>query len=361
LRTVQRWIERAGTKRLDRVDFGDRPCGPSRAINRTPAETEQRVLDVRRYLKEQSALGEYGAVAIRSEMVRQNEPTPSIRTIGRILHRGGALDGNHRRRLPPPPPGWYLPALARRDCELDSFDTVSGLVIRGGTDVSVLTGVSIHGNVISAWPRSHLTSRIVLELLLERWHALGLPEYAQFDNDTLFQGPHQHRDVVGRVMRACLLLGVTPVFAPPREPGFQNAVESLNARWQSKVWHRFEHPSLPALVARSDQFVDAHRLRAAIRHDTAPPRRPLLYSSPLDLNHHPSGVVIFLRRTNDRGEVALLGRTFFVDRLWTHRLVRAEVDLDQSISFFALRRRTPDAQPCLNQVAYELPRRPFKK
>ena len=72
---------------------------------------------------------------------------------------------------------------------------------------------------------------------------------SQFDNDTRFQGPHQHRDVVSRVMRLCLSLGVTPVFAPVREHGFQNAIENLNGRWQAKVWSRFHHESLAALCA----------------------------------------------------------------------------------------------------------------
>jgi len=40
-------------------------------------------------------------------------------------------------------------------------------------------------------------------------------------------------------MRTCLRLDVTPVFAPPRESGFQAAIENFNGRWQAKVWARF--------------------------------------------------------------------------------------------------------------------------
>ena len=31
----------------------------------------------------------------------------------------------------------------------------------------------------------------------------------QFDKDAIFQGPHHHRDSIGRVTRLCLSLGVT--------------------------------------------------------------------------------------------------------------------------------------------------------
>ena len=51
-----------------------------------------------------------------------------------------------------------------------------------------------------------------------------------------------------------------------------------------------------------------------------------------------------------------------VDRHWLHRLVRAEVNLDDNtIRFFALRRREPTDQPLLNKVPYTLPKRPFQE
>ena len=53
---------------------------------------------------------------------------------------------------------------------------------------------------------------------------------------------------------------------------------------------------------------------------------------------------------------------FAVDRHWLHRLVRAEVNLDDNtIRFFALRRREPTDQPLLNKVSYTLPKRPFQE
>jgi hypothetical protein len=80
----------------------------------------------------------------------------------------------------------------------------------------------------------------------------------------------------------------------------------------------------------------------------------------LDLQTHPSGLVIFIRRTDDLGFASVLGHRFLIDPLWPHRLVRAEVHLDVGVvRFYALRRREPENQPLLAEHSYQLPRRRF--
>lgn len=273
--TVQRWICRAGTQRLARVEWENQSHATT-VPSRTSAEMERRVLTLRQELRTTSDLGDYGADAIRRALLESGEASiPAVRTIHRILERRGALDAQRRIRRPAPPPGWYLPDVTSRRAELDSFDFVEGLVIQRGPHVEVLNAISLHGGLIGSWPGPIFTAAATLAAILAHWQTVGLPTYAQFDNDTRFQGAHQHRDVVGRVMRLCLGLGVTPVFAPPREHGFQNPVESLNGRWQAKVWSRFHHDSLLALRACSDRFVSATRLRRAARGELAPARRPI--------------------------------------------------------------------------------------
>ena len=362
LRTVQRWVQRAEGQRLDRVDLCDRPSIPKTIHNRTDRRMEDRVLILRQELRDKSALGEYGAEAIHRELLRQfKSRTPSPRTINRILDRHGVFDARRRRRWPSPPPGWYIPAVGSQSAELDQFDIIEGLVIRGGIRVEVLTAVSLHGGLIDAWPGEGVSARLAREALISHWRQVGLPDYAQFDNDTVFQGAHQHRDVISSVMRLCLSLDVVPVFAPPRETGFQAAIESFNGRWQAKVWSRFEHESLAALRRQSSKYVSAYRKRIAARLESAPPRRSFPEGFRLDLQARPCGRLIFLRRTDESGKAYLLGRRFEVDRHWAHRLVRCEVNLDaQRIHFYALRRRQPDQQPLLCDIAYELPHRRFR-
>jgi hypothetical protein len=359
--TVNRWVRHAHGQRLDRVDWSDRSPIPH-TTQRTTAALEDLVLEVRSRLQAESDLGFFGAEAILDSLrARGVAPLPAERTIYRILRRRGVLDGRHRVRRPPPPPGWYLPEVARRSRELDSVDIVEGLVIRGGPQVEVLNGVSLHGGLVASWPRGEsITAKFVVECLVEHWRQFGLPGYAQFDNDTVFQGPHVHPDVVGRVSRLCLGLGVVPVFVPPREPGFQAAIENSNGSWQARVWARFEHADLDGLTDRSDRHVAALRRHRADRIEAAPPRREFPERWRLNLQARLRGRMVYVRRTDAEGRAEVLGRAFEVDRYWAHRLVRAEVDLDAGrIRFYRLRRREPGDQPLLKEVVHRIPSKPF--
>ncbi len=297
-------------------------------------------------------LGEYGAVAIRQELLARAElpwPVPSLRTIGRILERRGALDRRQRLRRPAPPRGWYLPAVRSGEAELDSFDVIEALKIQAGPLVDVLTAVSLHGGLVNAWPSAGIAGSTVVDALVEHWRGVGLPGYAQFDNDTRFHGSHGHLDHPGPVTRLCLSLGVVPVFAPPHETGFQAAIESFNGRWQTKVWQRTRFASLAELQARSGAYVEASRRHLAVRIERAPERR----AYPREPGPAAGGRMIFLRRTSAAGRATVLGRLYEVDRHWIHRLVRSEIDLDLGlIRFFALRRREPLDQPLLHEQPY---------
>ena len=353
--TVLRWVRRARGQRLDRVDWSDRPHAPRRT-RRIGAALENLILDLRRHLREQSDLGFYGAAAIRAELARRGvAPLPSARTVNRVLERRGAFDGRRRARRPPPP-GWYLPDLAARRAELDSFDLIEGLVLKGGPDIEVLTGVSLQGGLPAAWPRdASVTAPFVVECLVGHWRQFGLPAYAQFDNDTTFHGSHAHPDIVGRVSRLCLSLGVVPVFVPPRETGFQAAVEAFSGSWQARVWARFRHHDVAELQGRAQRHVAALRGHRAARVEAAPPRRPFPRRWQLDLQGPLRGRLVYLRRTDAAGRVEVLGRTFAVDRQWANRLVRVEADLRAGrLRVYQLRRREPSDQPLLAEIRHRL-------
>jgi hypothetical protein len=171
-------------------------------------------------------LGEYGAVAIHREMSLNNCPAiPSIRTINRILKRHGYFDSRHRIRYKSPPRGWYLPEVVTGDAELDSFDYVEDLRLTGKHGlVQIFNGISLHGHWVCSFPFQRMTAENTVLALKQHWQEFGIPSYAQFDNATVFTG-FPGVDSVGLVIRFCLSLGVTPVFAPPRETGFQASVE----------------------------------------------------------------------------------------------------------------------------------------
>ncbi len=363
LATVQLWLGRAGDGDLDAVDWQDRSHARL-SVERTPDELEARILELRRWLREESALGEYGPAAIRRELEATTSSSiqvPSVRTIARVLERRGALDATRRIRRPAPPPGWHLPDVRDRRAELDSFDVIEGLRLQGGAWVDVLTAISLHGALADAWPTPGVTARVVVNDLTTRWRAEGLPGYAQFDNDTRFIGGWRWPNSIGAVIRLCLALRVVPVFVPPREMGFQAGVEALNGRWQHVVWRRRPAgASLVDITTSSTAYLDAWRTRHAGRIDAAPARRPFPLDDP-DPRRPPAGRLVFLRRTTDSGSAEVLGIRYPVSPLWRHRLVRAELNLDERVlRFFALRRRDPDDQPLLAELRYTPPPRWYR-
>jgi hypothetical protein len=361
LHTVQRWVQRAGTLPLNQVDWHSRSKTAHRIANKTSADLERQVCFVRKQLETTGALGFVGAQAIH-EALRQagdRPELPSVRTIGRILRRQGLLDAQHRVRRASPPAGWYLPGLAQQRAELDSFDVVEDLRMESFGLFQLFTTRSLWGSLAEAWPAPVASTSFILQAMEAHWRHYGLPAFAQFDNDVRFQGGHNHPNVVGRVMRFCLALGVTPVFAPPLETGFQAVIENFNGLWQQKVWARFHHENLAALNAASQRFTQAYRNHLARRQDQAP-RRLFPENWIINWQTPPVGTLIYLRRTNECGAVKILGHTWPVDPLWPHRLLRCHVDLDHHrIDFYRLRRREPSEQPLIKSLPYRLPQRRF--
>lgn len=356
---VALWAARARGQRLDRADLADRK--PGRAWNRTLLDVEQRIAELRIELRK-SVLGEYGARAI--EMALHAEMAggePSLATINRVLWRLGLQDGVRRIRRPAPPKGWHLPAVVAGQVELDCFDFIEDLKIADGPLVALLTAKSLHGSLTDAWVLEQRSAKGTVPCLLARWQRDGLPVYAQFDNDTVFQGAHQFANSVGRISRLCLQLKVIPVFVPPLEHGMQNTIESFNGLWQAKVWQRYRVASVAELQTLSERYIVAHRARTHALFEAAPPRRPMPPHFEFNLHAPLRGQIIFIRRTDESGRVHLLGQHFAVSREWLHRLVRCEVHFDDHyIRCFALRSRAPAEQPLLVTIPYHRPDKPFK-
>ena len=249
--------------------------------------------------------------------------------------------------------------MSPRRAELDSFDIVEGLVIKGGPQVEVLNAVSLHGGLVASWPVASVTAKTVRSLITH-WRAFGLPRYAQFDNDMIFHGARLPGQFGADHSAVPEPESGTRVRVPP-EFGFQSAIENYNGSWQAKVWSRFEHGYLPELREHSQRYVTAPRRHRADRIESAPatwlPERWRL-----NLRSRPRGRIIYLRRTSAVGTVEVLGRSFEVDKHWPNRLVRVEVDLDgNKLRIYRLRRREPQGQPLLRELSHRIKKKKFSE
>jgi hypothetical protein len=309
----------------------------------------------------EGALGYVGAQAIHEQLQpKLDAGCPSVRTIGRVLRAEGLVGRICHRRPTPPPVGWYLPAVAARQADLDCCDYIEDLRIEDGPLVQVFTTRSLWAPTAGAWTSERPSAAHTCDCLLSLWRRHGRPRFAQFDNGTVFQGGHNWPDTFGLVTRFCLAVGVTPVFAPPAEHGVQNLIESFNGLWQQKVWHRFHHASIQQLQLTSDRFAGAWCARRA-RRESPVTRSPLAPAGRVDLRQLTPGTVIYLRRCNDAAQVAVLGHRLRLPPGWSHRLVRVEIDLSAAlIRCYGLRRAEPSVQPLLLQATYSpLKRRGF--
>ena len=347
---------------MDRVDWNSQPSGPTKSEDRTSTTVEQCVLALRKQLKEHSPLGEHGADAILRELKQQNCSTPPSRaTINRILKRYGEQDGRQRKRFKAPPIGWYLKPLAKKLVELDQFDYIEDLCIKGGKTFQVLNAISLHGGLVGSWPMSRMTAENTVQKMIEFWCEFGLPDYAQFDNSTVFQGG-RWPDTLGKVVRCCLSLGVIPVFVPPRATGFQASIENFNGRWGRGVWQRFRFENLNAVQKQSAKYVEAMRNKNWERYEVSPTRWQIPKEWKLDYSTKPKGKIIFIRHTTNDEYVEAMGHWWLVRGAGAHKLVRAEVDLTKNkISFYQIRSREPNAHQLMAVAKYHFPNKTFKE
>jgi hypothetical protein len=253
--------------------------------------------------------------------------------------------------------------LAKGRAERDRFDIVAGLALQGGLPVEILNGVSLPGGLPISWSVvAPVTATMTVTALVEHGRAVGRPDYAQFDNDRIVKETHRYPAALGRVIRACLSLGVTPVFVPPTAMGFPAAIASADGWWQARVWLRFRPAAVADRCDRSGRHVTALRQHRQARMEAAPERRAFPTGWKLDLQAAPQGQWLYLRLADGQGGVEALGQRWQVSENWPHRLVRVEVDLTRErLRFYTLRRRKPKSQPLVLEVPYQLPRRRFQE
>lgn len=341
--TVSLWVQRARGRPVDRVDWRDRSERPHRIWRTTPAVVRA-ILRLRRQLIRHDALGEYGPQAIHYHLRASGHPAPCARTIARWLARLGH-SGRERWRRPAPPKGRYLADVAAGHAEVDSADVVEGLRLRRGGRVEVLNVLGLWNPQPDSLVAQGINTTAVIAQLAARWRRDGCPAYAQFDNDTIFSGAHARRAYFGRLVHWCLCLGVTPVFAPPAELGFQAAIEAYNRRWQDRVWRRWRHRSRPDLQRRSDAFVAAYQRAKANLAAQYQASRSIWQEPALEPRTHR---IVLIRRLDDQGTLNLCAQPLRIASDWAHRLVRCEINVSaQVVHCYALSRREPSRQPLL--------------
>jgi hypothetical protein len=177
-----------------------------------------------------------GARTIQKEWgCRYPEPAPSLSTIQRVLHRHHLTTQAPtpcRRAYRPHPEATYPDAVHATD--------LITRWITGGEVVQTFNTVDIYSN--DAYSTSHATktAATACEHLLQTWQQLGVPDMAQFDNESAFSGGN-HPWGLGKGVRLCLYLGIDVLFIPLGEADYNSPVETFNHLWAQRFWglHHF--------------------------------------------------------------------------------------------------------------------------
>ena len=306
----------------------------SRASNRHPnrisRQTTYRIVQLRQTLAHQrNARLRYapvGARTIRRELEKRHvKPCPSLSTIQRILQRRGLTQPQlaEARSYRPHP-------LATSPNAVQATDIVTRW-LTGGEVVQTFTTVDHFTNTACATAQPHKRVTAARDHLLKTWQKMGLPDLAQFDNESAFSGGRRpHR--LGPIVRLCLYVGSQVLFTPEYEADYNWEVETFNNFWAHQCWakHRFtSRGRIPPVYRRFLAWYDSDYV-APRQTDTPQQLRQgqPLYRLPQRLAQHiPDdlpicrGQVHAIRCVTAQGAVKFLQETFRVGKRYHNKYV----------------------------------------
>jgi hypothetical protein len=98
---------------------------------------------------------------------------------------------------------------------------------------------------------------LICQQLIRFWKTAGVPDFLQMDNDLSFWGSLVRPEAVGKIIRLCLSLDVTPVFIPLSEPWRNGVVEHFNKTMQQYLL-KTPYENIDSLKKSARHFDDVH-------------------------------------------------------------------------------------------------------
>jgi putative transposase len=299
--------------------------------NQLSTKSERRIVRLRqllmRHCQPRLRFASVGARTIQKEWCRRYpEPAPSLSTIERVLKR-------HHLTIQAPTPSRraYRPhPLATYPNAVHATDIITRW-ITGGEVVQTFNTVDIYSNDAYSTSHANKTAAAACDHLLQTWQQLGVPDVAQFDNESAFSGGN-HPWGLGKVVRLCLYMGIEVLFIPLGEADYNSPVETFNHLWAQRFWglHHFSRRRDVSRVQRT--FLTWYRSQyMAPRKPDTPERMRLgaqLYTlAAREATSLPArlpvcaGRVHAVRRVSPEGQVRFLNQSFRVGKRYRERYV----------------------------------------
>lgn len=328
-RWVRKWVARYDP--ADEAWGADRSRAPHRVANRTPADVEETVLEIRaRLMANQWA--QVGAAAIAWEMTKLGLAPPELWTIDRILRRAAVPKRRARSRYVPrgtpyPGGGSRLPAPGA----IQEIDLVGPRHLAGAREFYAVNAVDLglrRGGIQIVRTKQEPD---ITAALIALWARLGIPRVAKFDNGTTLSGMGR---TLAQPVRLCLALGVRPRFIPFGEPWRNPVVEHFNDTFDKRFFRTEVFRDLAHLRRRAAAFAafhNTHHRYSVLAGKTPAEHQAELGFTPalLDPAFTPPwklprrGRVEFIRLVRSDRVVRILGVNLAVPEQLVHRYVTA--------------------------------------
>jgi transposase InsO family protein len=243
--TVHDWLRRYAAGGLAAlVDGSSRPQScPHQMI----PEVEAAILELRR------AHPGWGPRTIGHRLERDGvDPVPGRSSIYRCLVRHGLIDPQTRRKRRSDYKRWER----SRAMELWQMDIVGGVILTGGTEVKIVTGVDDHSRFcVSAYVVHRATARPTCDALALAMRTHGVPDQVLTDNGKVFTG--RFGPGTGEVLfdRICRENGIRHLLTAPRSPTTTGKVERFHKTLRSEFLSGKVFASIEEAQAALDAWV----------------------------------------------------------------------------------------------------------
>jgi transposase InsO family protein len=312
--TVHEWLRRYGADGLKGlVDHSSRPVSCPHQI---APEVEARIVELRR------AEPLLGPDTILNRLRREGvDPLPGRSSVYRCLIRHNLVIPEARKRRREDYKRWER----SRSMELWQMDIVGGVMLAGGGEAKIVSGIDDHSRfIISAHVVPRATARPTCDGLEKAMRTYGVPEQILTDNGKVFTG--RFGPGTGEVLfdRICRENGVKHLLTAPRSPTTTGKIE----RWHKTLRREFldgkVFDTIADAQARLDVWVASYNevrehqsignvppiRRFELRTITADsPRREPLHADPAGAM--PAGAT---RRVSRQGSVSFGAASYFVAR-----------------------------------------------
>ncbi len=232
-----KWINRYNDN--DETWFREKSRNPKSIPSKIDSEMEQLVVDTRKDLIA-APFSQYGPQAIFYAISQKGYTPPPVWTIARILKRRELVHSSRSSS--------YISKGKKYPYEYafcHQMDFVGPRYLSCKARYYFLNLIDCDSHWCQTSVLENQRALSICDCLIKFWKVVGVPDFLQMDNDLSFWGSLKKPGALGRVIRLCLLNGVTPVFIPQGEPWRNGIMESFNNTMQkhllSQEYNSIEH------------------------------------------------------------------------------------------------------------------------